>query len=44
VTSFARPGKLFTAHASLLAGEVGELRPGKLAAIREAVMRMIGTQ
>lgn len=25
--SFARPGKLFTAHSSLLRGQVGELRP-----------------
>ncbi len=43
VTSFARPGKLFTAHASLVAGQVGELQSGKFAAIREAVKRMIGT-
>ncbi len=44
LTSFARPGKLFTAHASLVAGQVGELQAGKFAAIREAVIRMIGTQ
>jgi mRNA interferase MazF len=42
LTSFARPGKLFTAHASLVAGQVGELQGGKFAAIREAVKRMIG--
>jgi mRNA interferase MazF len=43
LTSFARPGKLFTAHASLVAGQVGELQAGKFAASREAVKRMIGT-
>ena len=43
LTSFARRGKLFTAHASLVAGQVGELQAGKFAAIREAVKRMIGT-
>jgi len=41
LTSFARPGKLFTAHASLVAGQLGELRVGKFAAIREAVKQMI---
>jgi mRNA interferase MazF len=40
-TSYARPGKLFTAHASLVAGQAGELQPGKFSAIREAVVRMI---
>jgi len=40
-TSFARPGKLFTAHASLVGGQVGELKPGKFAAIREALKRLI---
>jgi mRNA interferase MazF len=42
--SFARPGKLFTGHASLVAGQIGELKAGKFAAIREAVKRMMGTQ
>ena len=42
--SFARPGKLFTVHASLVAGKVGELKAGKFAAIREAVMQVIGAQ
>ncbi|MGA2174107.1 MAG: type II toxin-antitoxin system PemK/MazF family toxin [Verrucomicrobiota bacterium] len=41
LTSFARPGKLFTAHASLVAGQVGELKAGKFAAIRDAVKRVI---
>lgn len=27
LTSFARPGKLFTAHTTLVAGSVGRLRP-----------------
>jgi mRNA interferase MazF len=41
VTSYARPGKLFTAHASLVAGRVADLRPGKFRNIREAIVRMI---
>ena len=41
LSSFARPGKLFTAHTSLVAGQVGELQPGKFAAVRDAVTRMI---
>jgi mRNA interferase MazF len=41
LTSYARPGKLFTAHASLVAGQVGELRSDKFAAIRDAVVQMI---
>jgi len=43
LTSFARLGKLFTAHASLVTGQIGELQAGKLAAIREAVKRMMGS-
>lgn len=43
LTSFARPGKLFTAHASLVVGHVGELSTIKFAAIREAVRSVIGT-
>ena len=35
MTSYARPGKLFTAHASLVAGSVGNLVPAaKFAAVR----------
>jgi len=41
LSSFARPGKLFTTHTSLVAGQVGELQLGKFAAIRDAVVRMI---
>jgi mRNA interferase MazF len=41
LTSFIRPGKLFTAHVSLVASQVGELRSDKLAALRDAVKRMI---
>ena len=41
LTSFARPGKLFTAHASLMAGQIGELQAGTFATIREAVLRLI---
>ena len=41
LASFARPGKLFTAHTSLVAGQVGELQAAKFAAIRDAVVRMI---
>ena len=40
-TSFARPGKLFTAHATLVTGQVGHLKAGKFATIREAVKRMM---
>jgi mRNA interferase MazF len=43
LTSFARPGKLFTAHASLVAGQAGELQAAKFAAIREAVKRMMAS-
>jgi len=39
--SFVRPGKLFTAHTSLMAGEVGVLHTAKFVAIRDAVVRMI---
>ena len=41
ITSYARPGKLFTAHSSLVAGQAGELETGKFKAIRGAVVRMI---
>jgi mRNA interferase MazF len=44
LTSFVRPGKLFTANASLVAGQIGELKTTKFAAIREAVGRVLGTQ
>ena len=41
LTSFVRPGKLFTAHSSLVANQVGELQPKKFSAVRDAVVRMI---
>ena len=41
IASYARPGKLFTAHASLVAGTVGDLAPAKFATVRDAVVRMI---
>jgi mRNA interferase MazF len=41
LTSHVRPGKLFTAHGSLIANQVGELLPGKFAAVRDAVVMMI---
>ena len=41
LTSYVRPGKLFTAHSSLITGHAGGLRTGKFADIRDAVVRMI---
>ena len=41
LASYARPGKLFTAHTSLIAGQAGELQPAKFTAVRDAVVRMI---
>src|SRR5579863_8274901 len=41
VASYARPGKLFTAHSSLVANQVGELQPEKFSIVRDAVIRMI---
>jgi mRNA interferase MazF len=41
VTSFARPSKLFTAHSSLLAGQIGELQAIKFSVIRDTVVRLI---
>jgi mRNA interferase MazF len=40
-SSYARPGKLFTAHASLVAQRIGALTAEKLAAVRNAVVQMI---
>ena len=39
--SFARPGKLFTAHASIIAGSVGILRAEKYLTVRDAVVKLI---
>jgi mRNA interferase MazF len=41
LTSYVRPGKLFTAHNTLIANQVGELQPGKFFAIRDAVVQLI---
>ena len=41
LSSYARPGKLFTAHNSLVASQVGELQPEKFSAVRDAVVCMI---
>ena len=40
-TSYARPGKLFTAHASLVAGQIGKLHAESFSVIRDAVVRLI---
>ena len=40
VASFARPGKLFTAHATLLTAEVGQLRASTFERIRQGVVAM----
>ena len=39
--SYARPGKLFTAHQSLLAAEAGKLKDGSLAQVIGAVGRLL---
>jgi mRNA interferase MazF len=39
--SFLRPGKLFTAHTSLISGPAGQLQPAKFSTVRDAVVRMI---
>ena len=39
--SFARPGKLFTAHDSLFASVAGQLQADKLLAILEAVVCLV---
>ena len=41
LTSFARPGKLFTAHTTLVSESVGNLQWGKFLTIRDAIVRMI---
>ena len=43
ISSYARPGKLFTAHESLMAGRVGTLAAIKFDQVREAVIRLIRT-
>lgn len=41
LASYVRPGKLFTAHGSLVSNQVGELQPEKFSLVREAVIRVI---
>jgi mRNA interferase MazF len=41
--SFARPGKLFTAHADLMVEHIGNLKSESLAAIVEAVINLLRT-
>jgi mRNA interferase MazF len=41
VDSYARPGKLFTAHESLFAAEVGKLKPEASAQVIDAVVRLL---
>ena len=43
LASWARPGRLFTAHSSLVAGQVGELDARKLSEIRKALTLLIQT-
>ena len=40
VTSYARPGKLFTAHQSLVLREEGRLKEGILAAVQKQVISL----
>lgn len=41
VASFARPGKLFTAHAGLMVRSVGVVTPAAFARVRSAVLRLL---
>ena len=41
VASFARPGKLFTAHAALMARSVGVLTPAAFARVLSAVVAVL---
>ncbi len=41
MTSYVRPGKIFTAHTSLVAGQIGELQSAKFVVVRDAVVRLI---
>lgn len=40
-TSYARPGKLFTAHSQLVVREVGALTPSTLSLIIESVVKLL---
>jgi mRNA interferase MazF len=41
-TSYARPGKLFTANTTLMHAEVGRLGPAAFAKVRSAVFTVLG--
>ena len=41
LTSYARPGKLFTANRDLIVGEIARLRPEVLSRIVEAVVNVL---
>ena len=41
VTSYARPGKLFTASSSLIGSDVGDLSASALKRLREAVIDLV---
>jgi mRNA interferase MazF len=41
VASFARPGKLFTAHAALMVRSVGVLNPGAFSRVLSAVVALL---
>jgi mRNA interferase MazF len=41
IDSYARPGKLFTAHQSLISAEAGKLKPEALAHVINAVGRLL---
>ena|SRR5438067_1974079 len=43
LASYARHGKLFTAHGSLVANQIGVLGGAKFSSIQQAVLRMIQT-
>jgi mRNA interferase MazF len=40
-TSYARPGKLFTAHVSLIGREIGCLIPTAFDRVRDAIVKMV---
>ena len=42
VTSYARPGKLFTANSRLITSEIGTLSEGAFARVLEAVAALLG--
>lgn len=44
VTSYARPGKLFTASSDLITAEVGALKPEALIQIVDAVVTLLRTE